>query len=128
MIKKQSAHGYQNIFSRSGHDPETVRRRQLDHMVELRSRLKFPPRTSEEDAIWMYTTERVFDATLRMPAPRVSILVVPVRLIEANGKGFQEHLAPRKLRGCRVCRVYKDIDGDIHSFYRDPHPRDQENT
>jgi AcrR family transcriptional regulator len=38
------------------------RRRQLDHMVELRSRLKFPPRTSEEDAIWMYTTERVFDA------------------------------------------------------------------
>jgi len=31
-------------------------------MVELRSRLKFPPRTSEEDAIWMYTTERVFDA------------------------------------------------------------------
>jgi AcrR family transcriptional regulator len=38
------------------------RRRQLDHIVELRSRLKLPPRTSEEDAIWMCTTERVFDA------------------------------------------------------------------
>jgi AcrR family transcriptional regulator len=38
------------------------RRRQLDHIVDLRSRLQLPPRTSEEDAIWMYTTERVFDA------------------------------------------------------------------
>jgi AcrR family transcriptional regulator len=38
------------------------RRRQLDHIMELRSRLRLPLQTSEEDAIFMCMTERVFDA------------------------------------------------------------------
>src|ERR1700678_403394 len=35
------------------------RRRQLDHIMELRSRLRLPLQTSEEDAIFMCMTERV---------------------------------------------------------------------
>jgi AcrR family transcriptional regulator len=38
------------------------RRRQLDLMAELRCRYALPPRTREQDAIHLYTTERVFDA------------------------------------------------------------------
>ena len=38
------------------------RRRQLDHIVALRSRFTLPPQTREEDAIFMCMTERVFDA------------------------------------------------------------------
>jgi AcrR family transcriptional regulator len=38
------------------------RRRQLDHIVELRSRFALPPQTSEQDAIFMCLTERVYDA------------------------------------------------------------------
>lgn len=38
------------------------RRSQLDHIVEIRSRLKLPPQTSEQDAIFMCLTERVYDA------------------------------------------------------------------
>jgi AcrR family transcriptional regulator len=38
------------------------RRRQLDHIVELRSRFTLPPQTSEQDAIFMCLTERVYDA------------------------------------------------------------------
>lgn len=38
------------------------RRRQLDLMVELRCRFNLPPRSSEQDAIHLYMTERVFDA------------------------------------------------------------------
>ena len=38
------------------------RRRQLDHIAELRSRLTLPPQTSEQDAIFICLTERVFDA------------------------------------------------------------------
>jgi AcrR family transcriptional regulator len=49
-------------------DPEarkffrTQRRRQLDLIQELRSRFGLPARTSEQDAIHLYMTERVFDA------------------------------------------------------------------
>jgi AcrR family transcriptional regulator len=38
------------------------RRRQLDHIVELRSRFALPPQTREQDAIFMCLTERVYDA------------------------------------------------------------------
>jgi AcrR family transcriptional regulator len=38
------------------------RRRQLDVIAELRSRFVLSPRTSEQDAIHLYMTERVFDA------------------------------------------------------------------
>jgi AcrR family transcriptional regulator len=38
------------------------RRRQLDHIVELRSRYNLPPQTSEQDALFMCLTERVYDA------------------------------------------------------------------
>jgi AcrR family transcriptional regulator len=38
------------------------RRRQLDHIVELRSRYTLPAQTSEQDAIFMCLTERVYDA------------------------------------------------------------------
>jgi hypothetical protein len=38
------------------------RRQQLDHIAELRSRFALPPQTREQDAILLYTTERVFDA------------------------------------------------------------------
>jgi len=38
------------------------RRRQLDLIVELRIRFALPARTSEQDAIHLYMTERVFDA------------------------------------------------------------------
>jgi AcrR family transcriptional regulator len=38
------------------------RRRQLDHIVELRSRFTLPAQTSEQDAIFMCLTERVYDA------------------------------------------------------------------
>jgi AcrR family transcriptional regulator len=38
------------------------RRRQLDLIAELRSRFALPSRTSEQDAIHLYMTERVFDA------------------------------------------------------------------
>jgi AcrR family transcriptional regulator len=38
------------------------RRRQLDHILELRSCLNLPPQTREQDAIFMCLTERVFDA------------------------------------------------------------------
>ncbi|MGA2047309.1 MAG: TetR/AcrR family transcriptional regulator [Terracidiphilus sp.] len=38
------------------------RRRQLDHIMELRSRFALPPQTSEQDAIFMCLTERVYDA------------------------------------------------------------------
>ena len=38
------------------------RRRQLDLIAELRSRFVLPPRTREQDAIFLYMTERVFDA------------------------------------------------------------------
>jgi len=38
------------------------RRRQLDLIVELRTRFALPARTSEQDAIHLYMTERVFDA------------------------------------------------------------------
>jgi AcrR family transcriptional regulator len=38
------------------------RRRQLDHIAELRSRLGLPPRTREQDAIHLFLTERVYDA------------------------------------------------------------------
>jgi AcrR family transcriptional regulator len=38
------------------------RRRQLDLFLELRSRFTLPPQTSEQDAIFMCMTERVFDA------------------------------------------------------------------
>lgn len=49
-------------------DPEarkffrTQRRRQLDLIVELRIRFALPARTSEQDAVHLYMTERVFDA------------------------------------------------------------------
>jgi AcrR family transcriptional regulator len=52
------------IFS----DPEAraffrkQRRRQLDHIAELRSRLGLPSRTREQDAIHLFMTERVYDA------------------------------------------------------------------
>lgn len=52
------------IFS----DPEArmffreQRRRQLDHIAELRSRLRLPSRTREQDAIHLFMTERVYDA------------------------------------------------------------------
>lgn len=38
------------------------RRRQLDYMAHLRSRLTLAPRSREEDAIHLFLTERVFDA------------------------------------------------------------------
>lgn len=38
------------------------RRRQLDLIVELRTRFALPVRTSEQDAVHLYMTERVFDA------------------------------------------------------------------
>jgi AcrR family transcriptional regulator len=38
------------------------RRRQLDLMAELRERVGAPPRTREEDAIHLFTTERTYDA------------------------------------------------------------------
>jgi AcrR family transcriptional regulator len=38
------------------------RRRQLGLMAELRARFVLAPRTSEEDAIHLFTTERVFDS------------------------------------------------------------------
>jgi AcrR family transcriptional regulator len=38
------------------------RRRQLDVMRELRARIGSPPRSREDDAIHLYTTERTFDA------------------------------------------------------------------
>ena len=38
------------------------RRKQLDTMAEIRKRIGAPKRTREEDAIHLYTTERVFDA------------------------------------------------------------------
>jgi len=38
------------------------RRRQLGLMAELRSRFTLPPQTIEQDAIHLYTTERVYDA------------------------------------------------------------------
>lgn len=38
------------------------RRRQLDVMRNLRARLGAPPRSREDDAIHLYTTERTFDA------------------------------------------------------------------
>lgn len=38
------------------------RRRQLDYIAELRSRLSLPLRTREQDAIHLFMTERVFDA------------------------------------------------------------------
>lgn len=38
------------------------RRRQLDYMAHLRSRLSLAPRTREQDAIHLFLTERVFDA------------------------------------------------------------------
>jgi AcrR family transcriptional regulator len=38
------------------------RRRQLDFMAELRANIGAPPRTREEDAIHLFTTERTFDA------------------------------------------------------------------
>jgi AcrR family transcriptional regulator len=38
------------------------RRRQLDLMAELRANIGTPPRTREEDAIHLFTTERTFDA------------------------------------------------------------------
>jgi AcrR family transcriptional regulator len=38
------------------------RRRQLDTMAELRSKIGAPPRSREEDAIHLYTTERTYDA------------------------------------------------------------------
>lgn len=38
------------------------RRRQLDVMRNLRAKLGAPPRSREEDAIHLYTTERTFDA------------------------------------------------------------------
>lgn len=41
------------------------RRRQLDVMGELRSSIGAPPRSREEDAIHLFTTERTFDAIAR---------------------------------------------------------------
>lgn len=41
------------------------RRRQLDTMHKLRSTLGAPPRSREEDAIHLFTTERTFDAIAR---------------------------------------------------------------
>jgi AcrR family transcriptional regulator len=38
------------------------RRRQLDVMAEIRANIKVPPRSREEDAIHLFTTERTFDA------------------------------------------------------------------
>jgi AcrR family transcriptional regulator len=38
------------------------RRRQLDLIAKLRSRFALPAQTSEQDAILLWTTERVFDA------------------------------------------------------------------
>ena len=38
------------------------RRRQLDLIAELRARFDLPTRTSEQDAIHLFMTERVFDA------------------------------------------------------------------
>jgi AcrR family transcriptional regulator len=38
------------------------RRRQLDFMAKLRANIGAPPRTREEDAIHLFTTERTFDA------------------------------------------------------------------
>jgi AcrR family transcriptional regulator len=38
------------------------RRRQLDTMADLRSSIGAPPRTREQDAIHLYTTERTYDA------------------------------------------------------------------
>ena len=38
------------------------RRRQLDFIAQLRNRLSLPPRTREQDAIHLFTTERVYDA------------------------------------------------------------------
>ena len=38
------------------------RRRQLDTMAELRSKIGAPPHSREEDAIHLYTTERTYDA------------------------------------------------------------------
>ena len=38
------------------------RRRQLDFLAQLGKPLFFTPRTREQDAIHLFTTERVFDA------------------------------------------------------------------
>ena len=38
------------------------KRRQLELITELRSRFSLPAQTSEQDAILLWTTERVFDA------------------------------------------------------------------
>ena len=38
------------------------RRRQLELITELRARFALPAQTSEQDAILLWTTERVFDA------------------------------------------------------------------
>ena len=38
------------------------RRTQLERIIELRSRFSLPPQTTEQDAILLWTTERVFDA------------------------------------------------------------------
>jgi len=38
------------------------RRLQLERIIELRSRFSLPAQTSEQDAILLWTTERVFDA------------------------------------------------------------------
>ena len=35
---------------------------ELERIIELRSRFSLPPQTSEQDAILLWTTERVFDA------------------------------------------------------------------
>jgi AcrR family transcriptional regulator len=41
------------------------RRRQLDTMAKLRSELGLRPRSREQDAIHLYTTERIYDAIAR---------------------------------------------------------------
>ena len=38
------------------------RRMQLERIIELRSRFSLPPQTTEQDAVLLWTTERVFDA------------------------------------------------------------------
>lgn len=49
------------------------RRKQLDTMAEIRKRIGAPSRTREEDAIHLYTTERVFDAIANNELPALGL-------------------------------------------------------
>jgi hypothetical protein len=60
--------GVAGLAARAGFTDDRVkrfyrrRRRQLDVMAGIRANIAAPPRSREEDAIHLFTTERTFDA------------------------------------------------------------------